>query len=248
MATVRIYRVAELLNTTSQEVIALLKRDHGIEVKSASSTIEEVVAREFVSRLARQRGIKVPSNASFADAPAVVRGGAKKPAGKRAGTAEARRPVDAGAAAGEDGQADRAAGRDRSRRPRRSRLIPAPAPVAIEPELARRPPIPVEPEPEPVVVAPAPEVRLAEPPPPSAPPAPDVPVGRGRGRPGRAAAYGAAGTARSDARRQADSCRQRCVFASRIRVRVRRLRRRRGGRCSSGRRSRRLRRPRRPAT
>ena len=50
MATVRIYRVAELLNTSSQEVIALLKRDHGIEVKSASSTIEEVVAREFVSR------------------------------------------------------------------------------------------------------------------------------------------------------------------------------------------------------
>jgi hypothetical protein len=39
LATVRIYRVAELLNTTSQEVIALLKRDHGIEVKSASSTI-----------------------------------------------------------------------------------------------------------------------------------------------------------------------------------------------------------------
>src|SRR5918912_897536 len=85
MATVRIYKVAELLNTTSQEVIALLKRDHGIEVKSASSTIEEVVAREFVSRLARQRGIKVPSSASFADAPAPSRGSAKKPAG-RAGT------------------------------------------------------------------------------------------------------------------------------------------------------------------
>ena len=81
MATVRIYKVAELLNTTSQEVIALLKRDHGIEVKSASSTIEEVVAREFVSRLARQRGIKVPSNASFADthAPAPARPGGKKP-------------------------------------------------------------------------------------------------------------------------------------------------------------------------
>ena len=55
MATVRIYRVAELLNTTSQEVVALLKRDHGIEVKSASSTIEEVVARQFVDRLAKQR-------------------------------------------------------------------------------------------------------------------------------------------------------------------------------------------------
>src|SRR5688500_2049396 len=74
MATVRIYKVAELLNTTSQEVIALLKRDHGIEVKSASSTIEEVVAREFVSRMARQRGLTVPSNASFADSPAPARG------------------------------------------------------------------------------------------------------------------------------------------------------------------------------
>jgi Translation initiation factor IF-2, N-terminal region len=61
MATVRIYRVAELLNTSSQEVIALLKRDHGIEVKSASSTIEEVVARQFVERLARQRNINVPT-------------------------------------------------------------------------------------------------------------------------------------------------------------------------------------------
>src|ERR671935_516767 len=82
MATVRIYKVAELLNTSSQEVIALLKRDHGIEVKSASSTIEEVVAREFVSRLARQRNIPVPSNASFADTPAAVK--ARKPAGKAA--------------------------------------------------------------------------------------------------------------------------------------------------------------------
>src|SRR5688572_20448607 len=80
MATVRIYKVAELLNTTSQEVIALLKRDHGIEVKSASSTIEEVVAREFVGRMARQRGLNVPSNASFADTPAPVKG--RKPGGR----------------------------------------------------------------------------------------------------------------------------------------------------------------------
>ena len=47
MATIRIYKVAELLSTTSQEVMALLKRDHGIELKSASSTIEEVVALFF---------------------------------------------------------------------------------------------------------------------------------------------------------------------------------------------------------
>src|SRR5204863_9144291 len=70
MATVRIYKVAELLNTTSQEVMALLKRDHGIEVKSASSTIEEVVGRQFVDRLARQRGISLPGGDIFAERPA----------------------------------------------------------------------------------------------------------------------------------------------------------------------------------
>ena len=85
MATVRIYKVAELLNTSSQEVIALLKRDHGIEVKSASSTIEEVVARQFVERLARQRNITVPSNASFADTPAPVKGRETGRQGARAG-------------------------------------------------------------------------------------------------------------------------------------------------------------------
>lgn len=82
MATVRIYKVAELLNTSSQEVMALLKRDHGIEVKSASSTIEEVVAREFVSRMARQRGLNIPANASMADTPAPAKG--KKSGGKAA--------------------------------------------------------------------------------------------------------------------------------------------------------------------
>src|SRR6059058_2721732 len=69
LATVRIYKVAELLGTTSQEVTALLKRDHGIEVKSASSTIEEVVARQFVDRLARDRNIQLPGGDIFAETP-----------------------------------------------------------------------------------------------------------------------------------------------------------------------------------
>ncbi len=69
MATVRIYKVAELLGTTSQEVVALLKRDHGIEVKGASSTIEEVVARQFVDRMARQRGVSLPGGDMFAETP-----------------------------------------------------------------------------------------------------------------------------------------------------------------------------------
>ena len=70
MSTVRIYKVAELLGTTSQEVTALIKRDHGIEVKSASSTIEEVVARQFVDRLAKQRNIQLPTGDIFAEVPA----------------------------------------------------------------------------------------------------------------------------------------------------------------------------------
>jgi translation initiation factor IF-2 len=70
LSTVRIYKVAELLGTTSQEVTALLKRDHGIEVKSASSTIEEVVARQFVDRLAKQRRITLPTGDIFAETPA----------------------------------------------------------------------------------------------------------------------------------------------------------------------------------
>jgi translation initiation factor IF-2 len=79
LATVRIYKVAEVLGTTSQEVIELLRRDHGIEVKSASSTIEEIVARQFVERLARQRGLSVPPPSKmFADVPAAR--GRKAPA------------------------------------------------------------------------------------------------------------------------------------------------------------------------
>ena len=76
MSTVRIYKVAELLNTSSQEVTALLKK-MGIDVKSASSTIEEVVARQFVDRLARERNISLPGGDIFAETPA-PKGGAKK--------------------------------------------------------------------------------------------------------------------------------------------------------------------------
>ena len=77
MATVRIFKIAELLDTTSQEIVALLKRDHGIEVKSASSTVEEIVARQFVERMAKKRGIKLPSGDILA-AGAAAKG--KKPA------------------------------------------------------------------------------------------------------------------------------------------------------------------------
>ncbi len=85
MATVRIYKVAELLATTSQEVVQLLKKNHGIELKSASSTIEEIVARQFVERLARQRGIELPKGDMFSDAAVK--------AAKRATAGASRKPV-----------------------------------------------------------------------------------------------------------------------------------------------------------
>src|SRR6187551_3616312 len=62
--------------------MALLKKEHGIEVKSASSTIEEVVAREFVTKQARLRGIKPPSSAAFVETPGPARGALKKPGGR----------------------------------------------------------------------------------------------------------------------------------------------------------------------
>jgi translation initiation factor IF-2 len=156
MATVRIYKVAELLNTSSQEVIALLKRDHGIEVKSASSTIEEVVARQFVERLARQRNMPVPSGAAYADthAPAPAKG--RKPAAK----AEPAKPA--------------APSLPPPRLVKSAKPAAPPAPPALEPvpesvappaaaEAVLVPP-PVAPVPEPVAVeAPAPPAEAEEP-------------------------------------------------------------------------------------
>src|SRR2546428_2202453 len=81
LATFQISKGPELPGTRSQEVSALLKRDHGIEVKSASSTIEEVVARQFVDRLARQRNIALPTGDIFAETP-VVKGKKGAPAKK----------------------------------------------------------------------------------------------------------------------------------------------------------------------
>jgi translation initiation factor IF-2 len=78
LATVRMYKVAELLGLTSQEAMSLLKQETGIDVRSASSSIEEIVARQFVERQARKRQIALPPGALFADAPA------KRPGGKAA--------------------------------------------------------------------------------------------------------------------------------------------------------------------
>ena len=92
MSTVRIYRVAELLNTTSQEVLALLKKAHGIELKSASSSLEEIVARQFVDRLAKQRGVELPKGDIFSEDAAKTTSKAKALSGKKGAAAPAAEP------------------------------------------------------------------------------------------------------------------------------------------------------------
>jgi translation initiation factor IF-2 len=164
LATVRIYKVAELLGSTSQEVLALLKRDHGIELKSASSTIEEVVARSFVERVARQRNIALPSGDMFADVPAPAKGGKKTAATKKAEPPKPTAPV--------------------LGPPRLVKTIrpPAPAPTPAPPPVEAPEPVPAVAEQwveEPLVAAPP---VAAEPPVPLAavvaepPPAPPEPV------------------------------------------------------------------------
>jgi translation initiation factor IF-2 len=180
LATVRIYKVAELLGSTSQEVLALLKRDHGIELKSASSTIEEVVARSFVERVARQRGVSLPSGDMFAETPAPPKGGAKKTtAPKKAEPPKPTAPVlgpprlvktvrPVQPPAAEEAPAPAA--------PSAAAQAPAPevAEVAPPPEAPRvEPPAPEVVEPAPVAAAPAvEETPVAEPQAPEQPLAP----------------------------------------------------------------------------
>src|SRR5688572_23625793 len=82
------YKVAELLGLSSQEAMTLLKSETGIDVKSASSSIEEIVARQFVERQARKRQISLPTGPLFADSPAL-----KKPAGKGGKAPEPPKPA-----------------------------------------------------------------------------------------------------------------------------------------------------------
>ena len=91
MATIRIYKVAEVLGIPSQEVIDVLRKEHGIEVKSASSTIEEIVARQFAERLARERDLELPTGQMFSDKPA--KRSAKRAKGGKAAKAEPAAPA-----------------------------------------------------------------------------------------------------------------------------------------------------------
>lgn len=90
MSTIRIYKVSEVLGIPSQEVIELLRKQHGIEVKSASSTIEEIVARQFAERVARERNLDLPDGQLFQQASTPRR--ANKKTNKKTAAAEPPKP------------------------------------------------------------------------------------------------------------------------------------------------------------
>src|SRR5262245_61672262 len=130
LATVRIYKVAELLGLSSQEAMSLLKQETGIDVKSASSSIEEIVARQFVERHARKRQIVLPPGPLFAD------------------TASSKKPAKPGKAAAEPPKPTVA--------PRLPRLVKSIRPVAVpaaavETAVVEAPLQPPPPVPEPIV-------------------------------------------------------------------------------------------------
>jgi translation initiation factor IF-2 len=185
LSTVRIYKVAELLNTSSQEVLALLKRAHGIELKSASSTIEEVVARQFVDRLARERGITLPGGDIFAEGPP-AKNNAKKPAlsGKKPEPAKPAAPtlapprlvktVRPAAPVLETPPPAEELPVEEVLPPEVEEPIEQPAPVAAAPE---PPPVPVQLEEEPAPApTPAPAPAAAAPAPQAPPPAAPAPI------------------------------------------------------------------------
>ena len=199
MATVRIYKVAELLDSTSQDVLALLKKEHGIELKSASSTIEEVVARSFVERVARQRNISLPGGDMFAEHPVPAKGGGKKaavPAKKAPEPAKPAAPVlgpprlvkVVRPAAPVAEPVDAPAAEEEAPEPE-PEIVEAhqPASVAEAPEVVE-PPVPAE---EPVYAAPPAPVVIEEPA--DAPPAREEPVGASAPAPAAPVAPPAAG-------------------------------------------------------
>lgn len=81
MSTIRIYKIAEVLGLPSQDVIKILREQHGIELKSASSTLEEVVARQFAERLAKERNLDLPKGQLFSRKPLSKRTKASKKSG-----------------------------------------------------------------------------------------------------------------------------------------------------------------------
>jgi translation initiation factor IF-2 len=162
LATVRIYKVAELLGLSSQEAMTLLKQETGIDVRSASSSIEEIVARQFVERQARKRQIALPPGPLFAETPAAKHKGKAPEPPKPAGPAlrprlvKTHRPTDGAETAASPAE-----------EPATQEAPEAGAPMATEPPAEAEAPAaaaPAQPESEPVATSePAAVVHAAEP-------------------------------------------------------------------------------------
>jgi translation initiation factor IF-2 len=134
---------------SSPDAMALLKKETGIEVKSASSSIEEIVARQFVERQAKARRITLPPAAAlFADTAAAP---AKKSPAKGAKAPEPVKPTAPVL---------------------RPRLVKTIKPAAHVEEHPAEAPV-VEPAPPVHEPVPEPAVEIEEPPPP-APTAPEI--------------------------------------------------------------------------
>ena len=168
MSTVRIYKVAELLDISSADVLALLKKNHGIELKSASSTLEEIVARQFVERMAKQKGITLPKGDMFSEAVVkqvkTAAGKGKAAPGKKGATASAPEPPKPAAPT-----------LGPPRLIKRIKPVESKVEEAVTPPIEVAPPAPPMEAPAPAAAAAAPVIESA-PAPVEPPPAPEAPL------------------------------------------------------------------------
>lgn len=86
---IRLFLIARELGIETQEVVELL-RQLGIDAKSASSTVEEIVATQLCRRIARERNIALPDGPLFQQKPSAK---GKRGAKGRPEPAPAARPV-----------------------------------------------------------------------------------------------------------------------------------------------------------
>ena len=152
MAKIRLFLIARELGIETQEVVNLLQTRHGIDAKSASSTLEEIVAKQFTERVAKERNIALLEGTLFTHRPTGARGrkgarrkGMPEPApalrptlGKpRLVKARKPKPVETPAAATAEATPDAAVGTPVPETPPAD--TPAPAPVAVAPPPAPPP-------------------------------------------------------------------------------------------------------------
>ncbi len=174
MGTIRIYKIAEVLGIPSQEVVQLLRTQHGIEAKSASSTVEEIVARQFAERVARKRNVTLPAGSLFSQRSVTKRGAATEPVAPAAPKLGPPRLVKSAKAARAAAEAAAAGDAEAA----------ADAPVAPAAEAPTAEAPPATPEPAPATAQQAAQPTSSETPPAAAPrPLPPAPRLRVEGAP-----------------------------------------------------------------